>query len=294
MIRTESAPDHGPGAALVRVAWTAGRSEPDHRSELVTQWLCGEALAVEEAGPDGEWLRVRGSDGYRCWASAGGLLRTDSDEAVRWIEAADRLSLGVRLAERRPPATPGWLPWGARVALEGESVRLPDGAGGRPEPAEHLVAFGELERSFPARPDVVADTATGWLGAPYLWGGRTPSGVDCSGFVQSVYRVHGVELPRDSVDQLAATVGARVDGLGPADAGDGGAAAAEPGDLFFFGASEAEVDHVALGLGSDRIVHAAAPRGGVAADALGDADPLCRRLAERLVAVTRPLSQQKG
>lgn len=278
-------------AALVRVAWTPGRAEPDHRAEMVTQWLCGEALAVEETGPDDEWVRVRGPDGYRCWVSAGGLLLTGPDGARRWVEAADRLSLGVRLEGRDPAGAPGWLPWGARVAVDGDAAVLPDGASGRPEPAEHLVPFGELEARFPARPAAVAATAAGWVGAPYLWGGRTPSGVDCSGLVQAVYRVHGVELPRDSVDQLAATSDATVEAAAGARHGSGpDPEALEPGDLLFFGASEAEVTHVAVAIGGGRIVHAAAPRGAVAEDALDADDPLCRRLRERRVATTRPLA----
>lgn len=266
----------GTEAALVRVAWTPGRSEPDHRAELVTQWLCGEAVTVEDAVPEGDWLRVRGPDGYRCWVSSGGVVRTDADEARRWVESADRLSLGVRLEDRRPDGTPGWLPWGARVAPHRDGALLPDGAIGRPEPAAHLVPFAELEERFPSRGDAVAETATGWLGAPYLWGGRTPSGVDCSGLVQAVYRVHGVELPRDSVDQLAATAEMRVE-------------EPEPGDLLFFGASEEEVTHVAVALASGRIVHAAAARGGVAVESLEDADPFLRELGDRRLAATRPL-----
>ena len=285
------------GAALVRAGWTPGRAEPDHRSELVTQWLCGEALAVEERGPDGEWLRVRGPDGYRCWVSAGGVVETDAAGAGRWAEAADHVSLGVRLAPEGAGRAPRGLPWGSRVAFDGGSVGLPDGGTARPDPAGGLVPLDALGERFPGRPDAVAETALGWRGAPYLWGGRTPDGADCSGFVQAVLRLHGVELPRDSRDQLEATAAALVAGAAELESSGehhevGGVSAEtpEPGDLLFFRGSDGGVTHVALALGESRIVHAASGRGGVAEDDLTAADPLCRRLAGRLVAVTRPLS----
>lgn len=283
-------------AAIVRVGWTPGRSEPDHRAEMVTQWLCGEALAVERreagGGAGDDWLRVRGPDGYRCWVSAGGLVSTDEAAASRWVEAASHLSLGVGLDGRGKPGAPRWLPRGARVALDDGVVRLPDGGTGVPERPDDLVALEELEAHFPARPDAVATSALGWRGVPYLWGGRTTDGVDCSGLAQAVYALHGVDLPRDGGDQLRATGEARVEapdpgrGAGPTDP-DG---ATDPGDLLFFGEGEERVTHVALSLGGLEILHAAAARGAVCEDDLGADDPLARRLRARLLAVTRPLS----
>lgn len=284
-------------AAIVRVAWTPGRAEPDHRAEMVTEWLCGEALAVEEWADGGDWARVRGPDGYRSWVSTGGLLVTDGGHAGRWRELADRISLGVGLEARRGSSVPRWLPRGARVVLDEGRVLLPGGGSGRPGHEGKLPAVGELEERFPPRGDAVGATAVGWGGAPYLWGGRTPRGVDCSGLVQAVYRLHGVELPRDSGEQLAATSGARVAGA-PASPEDAAGSPrgpsredVEPGDLLFFGDSEDAVTHVAIALGRTRVVHAASGRGQVTEDDLATDSPFCRELVARRVAVTRPLAR---
>jgi cell wall-associated NlpC family hydrolase len=82
-------------------------------------------------------------------------------------------------------------------------------------------------------------TAGAFMGVPYLWGGTTALGMDCSGFVQQVYRLNGVALPRDADQQ--AVLGRRVD-------------QARAGDLFFFG--EQSVTHVAIATNASEFVHA--------------------------------------
>lgn len=323
-------------AALVRVAWTPGRSEPSHRSELVTQWLCGERLDVEEEGEDG-WLRVRGPDGYASWVDEGGLLRVETADADRWEEVADRISLGTDL---RPPGSgrggippsdvpadandaaagaPRFLPWGARVAPpeagrgaadhEGR-VRLPDGAIAEAADRDRLVAREELVLRFPPRADALLATAASWSGVPYVWGGRTREGVDCSGYVQAVLALHGRPLPRDSGQQATAddpvwTAPSSGEESGE-DEVDALAVARDVlrrGDLLFFGAGgdggavddgERAITHVALAAGDTEILHAAAGRGQVRRDDLMGDDPLMERIRGRLAVVTRPVAREAG
>lgn len=317
--------------ALVRVAWTPGRGEPSHRSEMVTQWLCGERLEVRDEGEDG-WLRVTGPDGYACWLDGGGLLRMEAGEADRWEEEADRVSLGTEL---RPaggddgagggggsaPGVPSFLPWGARLAAprasgdapgEGARVRLPDGRTADVDDPDRLVAREECVLRFPPRPDALLASATGWIGVPYLWGGRTRQGADCSGYVQAVLALHGRRLPRDSGLQVRAD-----EPVWQAEGGDADAMAvvrevARPGDLLFFGergefghdgesgaaggfGGDADpITHVAFCAEASDVLHAAAGRGQVARDDLASDDPLMARLRGRLVAVTRPLGRDPG
>lgn len=264
---------------VVRAAWIPGRAEPGHGSEMVTQWICGEPLEVREER-DGGWLRVRGPGDYRCWVAEGGVRRTDRAKLEDWLTAATARSMGTRVEQARRRGGPLFLPWGARlVPLPDGRVRCPDGTDVRPEPLDGIVLEEERRHRFAARGPAVTETALGWLGAPYVWGGRILEGTDCSGFVQAVLAMHGVDVPRDSGPQREA--GPRVE----AGSGD---ARRRPGDLLFFGDGPEAVDHVALVLDGDRIVHAAAGNGAVARDDLAGDAALARRLRGRLVGHTRP------
>jgi cell wall-associated NlpC family hydrolase len=87
-------------------------------------------------------------------------------------------------------------------------------------------------------------TAHTWLSAPYLWGGKTFMGVDCSGFVQTVFKAGGIVLPRDAWQQ--AEKGMEVNSL----------TEVKPGDLAFFQNEKQRVTHVGILLGSHEIIHA--------------------------------------
>jgi cell wall-associated NlpC family hydrolase len=100
-------------------------------------------------------------------------------------------------------------------------------------------------------------TADDYVGTKYVWGGSTPRGFDCSGFVQYVFRQHGIELPRTSRQQ--AQVGTRV----PVSL-----AALEVGDLLFFATDGKRIDHIAIYSGNDEIIHSSSSGGGVAYDRL--------------------------
>lgn len=160
------------------------------------------------------------------------------------------------------------MPLGARLSPE-EIVR-----------SGEVVEQPQLPVKFPRTALAITRSAKEYFeGAPYIWGGITPWGADCSGFVQSVFGLHGVELPRDAT--LQAEIGDEVVN----------AATMEAGDLAFFSeGSQGEVSHVALALGGNRVAHVALGRAGFAVENLGDRrDPFAKQLAERLVRVRRVL-----
>ncbi len=101
--------------------------------------------------------------------------------------------------------------------------------------------------------------ATGrrYVGVPYVWGGSTPSGFDCSGFVQYVYRKHGVPLPRTSRQMAHAGQKVRAS-----------VASLREGDLMLFRGRNGVINHVALYAGRNRILHSSSSAGGVGFDDL--------------------------
>ncbi len=280
------------GQMAVRVACLPARAEASHRSEMVTQWLCGEPLVILERTED--WARCRGPDGYEGWCSTGGLVAPR--DPAGWARRATARSLGAWMETDEEGGARLWLPFGAWLApREGDTFLLPDGAVTHPPRETSMVTAEERPARFPPRPEAVVESARRWLGVPYLWGGRTEAGVDCSGLVQALFALHGVTLPRDSGPQ--SRVGPRVEGSRELPE-------CRPGDLLFFGRAVAEreqgkvrppgddpfqVTHVALSTGGAGILHAAAANGQVAEDDLSGEAPLAKRLRERLLVVRRPL-----
>ena len=90
----------------------------------------------------------------------------------------------------------------------------------------------------------LVSTALHYLNSPYLWGGKSPFGIDCSGFVQCVYQLHGIQLPRDAYLQAA-----HGETLGFIDE-------SEPGDLAFFDNNEGKITHVGIIMPDYHIIHA--------------------------------------
>lgn len=237
----------------------------------VSEALHGECLEILER--QGQWLRVRAADEYVAWIHAGYVAGGPAEWARDWAERATARSLGAEIAvagERRR------LPTGARLALRRDgTVELADGQPGR-------VTAGavrpEAELRAESRMIALPELALKWYGgAPYLWGGRTEWGIDCSGLAQAVYGARSIRLLRDSDLQFGqgTEIPLSADGRGY-----------EAGDLLFF-AEGGRVSHVALWTGAGHVVHAALPRGGVGTDHLFGDEPRMAKLRANLVGVRR-------
>lgn len=245
--------------AVVTVPSLDVRTEPSHRAELASQLLLGETVRFEGGSRDG-WQRVRSeTDGYRGWARTWGLVTTSAAGARRWAERAT-----VRVSDLFVASTAtasggigvGPLPWGARLIPGGtrrgrRQLEWPDGRRGW-VPASAVEDAGSGPRSLLRRGFEL-------LGVPYLWGGRTPAGLDCSALVQLLLAEQGVAVPRDARDQARACP--RLPrGAEP-----------QPGDLACFARPGERVSHVGLCTGGSTFLHA---RGWVRLGSLDPSSPL--------------------
>jgi cell wall-associated NlpC family hydrolase len=250
------------------------RAEPRHGSELVSQMILGEEALVLRAR--GEWLQVRTADRYVAWAHQGSLLRSvPADEAGfragleerrprpdGWIVVGRALRA---LADPAPHALPvADLVRGGIVAVaesRGRFVRivLPDGVTGWVSRGD-LVPADRLAERFTPTGRAILDHGAQYLGLPYLWGGTSEKGFDCSGFVQRLFGLHGTWLPRDSDQQSECGE--------PVDPGPDWTGIAD-GDLAFFSEREdGRVTHVGILAANGRMLHASTSRNGVAWDDL--------------------------
>jgi gamma-D-glutamyl-L-lysine dipeptidyl-peptidase len=240
--------------ALVRAAVAPVHGTARVSSAQVSQYVLGHRL--ELLSRHDAWWRVRGEDGYIGWVHHGYLQTGDAEWAQAWErgeEGESMVSLGAELVDEAGRGIIR-LPWGARVIRDApRRFRLPDGRHGELGAGE-LVEVDRLVDWFPPRGESVTRTARRWSGTPYLWGGVTMAGADCSGFVQSVYWMHGVALPRDSDQQ--ARLGTPID-VGPE------FEELRAGDLLFFSERPERITHIAISLGGSRIIHSALSNGGV-------------------------------
>ncbi|MFW6080080.1 MAG: C40 family peptidase, partial [Gemmatimonadota bacterium] len=232
--------------ALVRAAVAPVHAAPKIASTQVSQFVLGHRLDLLSKR-DG-WYRVRGEDGYIGWVHHGFVETGEMGWARAW-ELGDGgepvVSLGGDLVDEAG-RTFARLPWGARLFRDTPNrLRLPDGRRGALGDGE-VVAVDRMPDRFPPSGESAARTARRWVGTPYLWGGVTRAGADCSGFVQAAFWMHGVALPRDS--DLQATIG---EGVEPGETFE----ALRAGDLLFFTEREDRVTHVAISLGGPHIIH---------------------------------------
>jgi hypothetical protein len=221
-------PPHG----LVNRGVAPLRAEPDDAAELVDEARYFEQMT--RLADHGDWTFVQGPDLYFGWIRVAHLDDYRTPQLV---------IVSVPLARVHARASPDaevvdQLPAGARVmtrAREGDWWQI---GHERYLRDRDTVGVMDLPQRFPAPADLVA-TAESFLDVPYLWGGTSARGIDCSGLTQQVYFLNGVGLDRDA-DQQA--LGGR-----PVDV-------ARPGDLFFFGKDR--VTHTAIATGERTFIHA--------------------------------------
>ncbi len=225
-------------------------SKPDTGVDVVTQAIVGTGLTIEESVAS--WHYVRLPDRYHGWVEARHVREYAQDEPPYAstgpvAEIRNLLAFLHRQPDNTALAPVLQVTIGARLALAEEressvQVTLPDGRAFWMRRGDVVILESNSPRPRGSVQQVIA-TAKRFLELPYMWGGTTPLGIDCSGFVQLCYHLHGVFLLRDASIQYNQT------GLLPIEQGD-----LEPGDLIFFGRTS--ITHVGLYMGDGEFIHA--------------------------------------
>lgn len=248
------------------------RSEPGHSKELSTQATLGTPLRVykEEKG----WYLVQTPDDYLGWLDPGGFAPMAKEEYDRWMAAEKVVYLpdfGFSQAAPSPDAgrvsdlVAGNILEFVETSGSFAKVRYPDGREAY-VPVTDVMSYPLWLASREPNADNIISEAFKFMGRPYLWGGTSGKGVDCSGFTKSVFYLNGILLPRDASQQVH--VGVEV----PTDTT---LANLQPGDLLFFGSKataekKERITHVAIYLGDGRIIHSA---GAVKVESMRRGDP---------------------
>lgn len=208
------------------------RSEPSDRSEIVTQLLFGEHLEVLER--QNQWARIRIQfDGYEGWVdskqyqviSEANFNQLSNETIILNADLIDYITAPENLLLP--------IPLGASLSfLNNNEINISN------------FDFEGTKTSGIKSKSTLINTAFMYLNAPYLWGGKTPFGIDCSGFTQMVYKLNGYKLTRDASTQ--ALEGEALSFIEES----------EPGDLAFFDNDEGNIIHVGIIMENNYIIHA--------------------------------------
>jgi cell wall-associated NlpC family hydrolase len=215
------------------------RRKPGHQSEMVNQLLFGETVKVLKA-KKALWVKVRSlHDGYEGWMT--NTLLATIDEAT----AGQPANIVTQELLTKVVVEDGFMhvPAGSTLPAFSKDDRKPEGQGKIGDKVYRFTGPYLIRTGKVAEPGDIRNLATAWLNAPYLWGGRTPLGVDCSGLVQVVYKMAGLDLPRDAWQQAQAGKAIRK------------FRDVETGDLVFFDNKE-DIVHVGIMLDKDHMIHA--------------------------------------
>ena len=203
------------------------RAEAADTSELVSQVLYGELFKVLEIRK--KWSRIRLSfDGYEGWIDKKQFLLVEEEDFYSLKEKPSKMSSDLV---------------DYVTTAENQLLSICIGSNIKSSPyLQHSFEGKFISEKFPKQH--LIETALIYLNTPYLWGGKTPFGIDCSGFTQMVYKLNGYRLKRDASQQ--ATQGEALSFIEES----------EPGDLAFFDNSEGNITHVGIIMKDNYIIHA--------------------------------------
>lgn len=234
------------------------RSNPKHSAELATQATLGTPVKIYKK--EGDWLFIQTPDKYLSWVDSGGIVSL-TDEAMKSWKTKDKIiytkTYGHSYSEpdSKSQVVTDLVAGGVLEFLNEQNeyyaIKYPDGRiayvnKGEAQPyAQWITAMNPSGESL-------IETSKTLMGVPYLWGGTSTKGMDCSGFTKTIYFLNGMVIPRDASQQVH--TGKQIDEHKNFEN-------LEKGDLLFFGrkatdSTKERVVHVGMWIGNNEFIHA--------------------------------------
>ncbi len=220
---------------ICRLSVIPVRAESSDASEMTSQLLFGEHYSVTSTSEDGAWCQIKNAfDDYEGWIDVKQHYSISLDYFQQLSDTEYKIctDLTSRILYKKNVI---YVTIGAILPLLGNPLFV----------LEEQLAFNGEAKSLHQRWDAeqLISLARKYLNAPYLWGGKTPFGIDCSGFTQQVFKVAGYQLKRDSSQQILQGREVKLK-------------SALPGDLAFFTNKAGTMNHVGIVLKDEQIIHA--------------------------------------
>lgn len=258
IILLPSAEMEGTSEGIIKISVANLRSAPSHSAELVTQAILGTPVKVYKK--EGGWYYVQTPEGYLAWVDYGGVTPFSKDDISAWKAAKKVIYLktyGFAYEKPNPEAQiVSDLVAGNVLEILGEEngfykVRYPQGKTGYIQQAD-AQAYEQWLSGLKPSGETLVETSKTLLGIPYLWGGTSAKGVDCSGYTKTIFFLNGIILPRDASQQIH--TGVEVDTERKFEN-------LIAGDLLFFGrkatdSTSERVIHVGMWIGDNKFIHA--------------------------------------
>lgn len=253
----------GKNYGVINVSVCNIRSKKGHSQELTTQAILGTPIKVLDKVDS--WFKVQTPDGYIAWLDEGGFEWMNEEAYKDWINAPKVLyvkDFGFSYASPDSKTTrvsdlvSGNILKSIGTAKGYIKVQYPDGRVAYVADKE-VVNYDTWLASRAPNTDNIVTTAKTFLGRPYLWGGTSGKGVDCSGFTKMVFYLNGVQIARDASQQVHAGVEIATDST---------LANLKAGDLLFFGRAatsekKERISHVSIYMGNGQMIHASGDAG---------------------------------
>ncbi|QWX83620.1 C40 family peptidase [Cellulophaga sp. HaHaR_3_176] len=242
---------------LVSISVANLRSNPKHSAELATQALLGTPVKIYKK--EGSWALIQTPDMYLSWVDDGGIVPMPMSTMNRWKAATKIIYTQITGNTYSEPNISAQvvsdIVAGGILEMIDDSgdfynVKYPDGRVAFVNKQEAVLYSDWLAHTNPTEEALVA-TSKKLMGLPYLWGGTSPKGVDCSGFTKTIYFLNGMIIPRDASQQVH--TGEEMDAVKNFDQ-------LAPGDLLFFGRKATDsigekVVHVGMWIGNNEFIH---------------------------------------